>query len=150
MPLRLSQQVAIPAALPPRMSELRLSPPGNTYYYKVTATVGGAETELFSSSFTTSGNVRMIKADGVSNIRDLGGWTTASGNTIVYGKIFRGAAFTSTTITQEGIDAVRATGVKAELDLRDGSQDGSMSASLLGSDVEYVSPNEVIALGDRF
>ena len=111
--------------------------PGKTYYYKVTATVGGSETELINSTFTTSGQVRMIKADGVSNIRDLGGWTTASGKTIAYGKIFRGAAFTSTTITQEGIDAVRATGVKAELDLRDGSQDGSMSASLLGSDVEY-------------
>ncbi len=111
--------------------------PGKTYYYKVTATVGGAETELINSSFTTSGQVRMIKADGISNIRDLGGWPTESGYTVSYGKIFRGAAFTSTTITPEGIEAVRATGVRAELDLRDGSQDGSMSASLLGSDVEY-------------
>ncbi|MBO4593297.1 MAG: leucine-rich repeat protein [Bacteroidaceae bacterium] len=111
--------------------------PGNKYYYKVTATVGGSETELINSTFTTSGQVRQIKADGVSNIRDLGGWATTSGKTISYGKIYRGAAFTSTTITQEGIDAVRAVGVKAELDLRDNSQDGSMSASLLGSDVEY-------------
>ncbi|MBR1916232.1 MAG: tyrosine-protein phosphatase [Bacteroidaceae bacterium] len=111
--------------------------PGKTYYYKVTATVGGAETELLSSSFTTSGQVRMIKADGVSNIRDLGGWPTESGYSISYGRIFRGAAFTSATITPEGIEAVRAAGVRAELDLRDGSQDGSMSASLLGSDVEY-------------
>ncbi len=111
--------------------------PGKTYYYKVTATVGGAETELINSSFTTSGQVRMIKADGISNIRDLGGWPTESGYTVSYGKIFRGAAFTSTTITPEGIEAVRDAGVRAELDLRDGSQDGSMSASLLGSDVEY-------------
>ena len=111
--------------------------PGKTYYYKVTATVGGSETELLNSSFTTSGQVRMIKADGVSNIRDLGGWPTQSGATVSYGRIFRGAAFTSTTITPEGIEAVRDAGVRAELDLRDGSQDGSMSASLLGSDVEY-------------
>ncbi len=111
--------------------------PGKTYYYKVTATVGGAETELINSSFTTNGQVRMIKADGISNIRDLGGWPTESGYTVSYGKIFRGAAFTSTTITPEGIEAVRDAGVRAELDLRDGSQDGSMSASLLGSDVEY-------------
>ncbi|MBP5361221.1 MAG: tyrosine-protein phosphatase, partial [Bacteroidaceae bacterium] len=111
--------------------------PGNTYYYKVTATVDGSETELINSTFTTSGQVRMIKADGVSNIRDLGGWPTESGYTVAYGKIFRGAAFTATSITPEGIEAVRATGVRAELDLRDSSQDGSMSASLLGTDVDY-------------
>ena len=111
--------------------------PGKTYYYKVTATVGGAETELLSSSFTTSGQVRMIKADGISNIRDLGGWPTESGNTIAYGKIYRGAAFKSTTITPEGIATMLDVGLKAELDLRDGSQDGSVSASPLGSGVEY-------------
>ena len=115
--------------------------PGKTYYYKVTATVGGAETELLSSSFTTSGQVRMIKADGISNIRDLGGWPTESGNTIAYGKIYRGAAFKSTTITPEGIATMLDVGLKAELDLRDGSQDGSVSASPLGSGVEYYRTN---------
>ena len=115
--------------------------PGNTYYYKVTATVGGAETELLSSTFTTTGTVRMIKAEGISNIRDLGGWNTASGNPIAYGKIYRGAAFKTTTITPEGIATMRDVGIKAELDLRDGSQDGSMSASLLGSDVDYYRTN---------
>gem|GEM_PF-2039943 len=115
--------------------------PGKTYYYKVTATVGGAETELINSSFTTSGQVRMIKADGISNIRDLGGWPTESGYTVNYGKIFRGAAFKSTTITPEGIATMLDVGLKAELDLRDGSQDGSVSASPLGSGVEYYRTN---------
>ena len=113
--------------------------PGKTYYYKVTATVDGNDTELVNSSFTTNGQLRQIKADGGGNIRDLGGWATASGKPIKYGLIYRGAELNGKyNLTQDGIDALRAVGIKAELDLRSSNEALYIDKSPLGDDVTYI------------
>lgn len=106
--------------------------PGIKYYYKVEDNNG---TALVNSSFTTTGQVRMLKADNVANIRDIGGWPTASGKTIQYGRIYRGAAFNPATMTDEEKQALIAVGIKAELDLR--SENSEITSSVLGSSVEY-------------
>lgn len=114
--------------------------PNRKYYYKVIMTdADGAETEVINSSFVTQGQVRMIKADGVANVRDLGGWPTASGKTIVYGRIFRGAALSAAAMTDDDINSMRALGIRAELDLRSEAETGGMNKSVLGDDVEYKS-----------
>ena len=113
--------------------------PGKTYYYKVTATVDGNEKNLLASTFTTSGQLRQIKAEGGGNIRDLGGWATASGNTIQYGRIYRSAELNGKyNLTADGIAAIRAIGVKAELDLRITNEALYISQSPLGEDVTYL------------
>ena len=70
-----------------------------------------------SGEFRTSGTLRMLKIDGINNVRDLGGW----GN-IKYGLLFRGTEFDNATnrgqITADGIyQLCEQVGVKAELDL---------------------------------
>lgn len=118
--------------------------PDQTYYYKVTATVDGNPTEIINSSFTTSGQVRQIKAEGGGNIRDLGGWATASGKPIKYGLIYRGAEWNGKyNLTSDGIAALRAIGMKAELDLRTSNEALYITESPLGNDVTYLRINNV-------
>ena len=113
--------------------------PGQTYYYKVTLTVDGNPTELIDASFTTSGQLRQIKAEGAANMRDLGGWATASGKPIKYGLIYRGAEWNGKyNLEPEGIAALRAIGMKAELDLRSSNEALYIDKSPLGDDVTYI------------
>ncbi|MBO7120090.1 MAG: leucine-rich repeat protein [Bacteroidaceae bacterium] len=113
--------------------------PNQTYYYKVTLTVDGNPTEVINSTFTTSGQLRQIKGEGAANMRDLGGWATASGTPIKYGLIYRGAEWNGKyNLTPEGIAAIRAVGMKAELDLRSSNEALYIDKSPLGDDVTYI------------
>ena len=125
--------------------------PGRTYYCKITATTdaepddarwtmadGQWTREVANFSFTTAGQMRHLKAEGTANVRDLGGWPTASGRTIRYGKIFRGAEWNGGhNLTPEGIEALRLAGIKSELDLRSDSEAKSITRSVLGTGVSY-------------
>ena len=112
--------------------------PNQTYYYKVTLTIDGTPTDIINSSFTTSGQLRQIYAEGTGNMRDLGGWATASGKPIKYGLIYRGAEWNGEyQLTPDGIEALRAIGMKAELDLRIDWEAAYINESPLGSDVVY-------------
>ena len=108
--------------------------PGRTYFCKVTTNTA----TLANFSFTTAGQMRHLKAEGTANVRDLGGWPTASGKTVKYGMIFRGAEWNGGhDLTPEGIEALRLAGIKAELDLRSDSEAKSITKSVLGSGVAY-------------
>ena len=112
--------------------------PNQTYYYKVTLTVDGNPTDIINSSFTTSGQLRQIYAEGTGNMRDLGGWPTASGQPIKYGLIYRGAEWNGEyQLTPEGVEALLAIGMKAELDLRIDWEAAYINESPLGDEVEY-------------
>ena len=98
--------------------------PGKTYYYRVISVDDSAETTLKSGVFNTTGQIRMILAEGTWNVRDMGGWTsTLTGKPVAYGKIFRGAQLKAkgedrVILTEAGIEALRQVGIRAELDLR--------------------------------
>ena len=117
--------------------------PGRTYYCMVTATVSSPENgqttkPIASCVFNTTGQMRHLKVDGTANVRDLGGWSTASGHHIRYGKIFRGGELNGGhNLEPEGIAAMRRAGIMAELDLRSDSEAKSITASVLGNDVTY-------------
>lgn len=101
-------------------------------------TVDDTPTEIINSSFTTSGQLRQIYAEGTGNMRDLGGWATASGKPIKYGYIYRGAEWNGEyQLTPAGIAALRQVGIKAELDLRIDYEAAYATASPLGDDVIY-------------
>ena len=85
--------------------------------------------------FVPEGGVRMIYTPSVWNVRDLGGWACTGGR-VKYGKIFRGGHFGSIT------DADKSTivdwlGVATDIDLRNNSETGGITASPLGGSVEY-------------
>lgn len=112
--------------------------PGRTYFCKVEKTVDGNSSTVNNFHFTTTGQMRHLKAEGTANVRDLGGWTTASGKSIKYGMIFRGAEWNGGhNLEPEGIEALRGAGIKAELDLRSDSEAKSITNSVLGNDVTY-------------
>ena len=122
--------------------------PGRKYYCMVTSGPAVSSQQpadfiddlsyLANFSFTTTGQVRMIKAPGTANVRDLGGWPTACGRPIRYGKIFRGAEWNGGhTLEPEGIEALRQVGIKVELDLRSDSEAKNITKSVLGNDIQY-------------
>ena len=125
--------------------------PGRTYYCKVTATVANFDStsatesgngqwsrELANFSFVTTGQMRHLKAEGTANVRDLGGWPTASGRRVKYGKIFRGAEWNGGhNLEPEAIEALRLAGIKNELDLRTDGEAKDITRSVLGTGVTY-------------
>ena len=112
--------------------------PQSTYYYRILDADGNV---TGSDSIRTTGMVRMINADGIHNVRDLGGWKTTSGKTVRYGLLFRGTEFDGNHnihITPRGISTIKnELGIKAELDLRRDVEISGKYYSPLGSDVKY-------------
>ncbi len=115
--------------------------PGNTYYYKVEA--GGSVIANGTITTTTTGQLRMIKADGIANMRDLGGWTNADGNRIKYGKIFRGSELrggSGYVATDADLAMLKnQLNIGAEVDLREDKDfaNGTMSASAIDGATYY-------------
>lgn len=68
----------------------------------------------------TEGQVRMIYVPGSNNIRDMGGWPTADGKRIKYGKLFRGAELNGAHPADSAvIEGVREQlDIQAEIDMR--------------------------------
>ena len=115
--------------------------PGKKYYYRVVSTDNGSnESVVKEGEFNTSGELRMILAEGAWNIRDMGGWTsTLTGQPVAYGKIYRGGQLKakgkdSILLSNEGIEFMRMIGIRAELDLRSSDQVPSSVSALARKD----------------
>lgn len=115
-----------------------------TYYWTVTEN-GVTGTVM---QFETEGDCpRNMDVDGVTNVRDLGGWETESGARTKQGLIYRcgrlnesSAPSVNIEITDKGIKTMRdELGIKSEIDLRkvaDG-ETGQITSSPLGADINY-------------
>lgn len=89
--------------------------PGNTYYYQV---VAGSDV-LSKGQFDVEGDVRMIYAPSVYNLRDLGGYTVQDGRRTRYGLIYRGGEVNGFHApVQDDLTQLKALGIGAEIDLR--------------------------------
>ena len=117
--------------------------PGKTYYWKVEDLTDG--TISVTDSFKVKNSpVRIIKASGANNVRDLGGWKTGDGKTVKYGMIYRGARLNGsenmTSLSEEGINLFKnVLKIKNEIDLRtpDGD-DGGQTANCIDSSLGYL------------
>ncbi len=98
--------------------------PGKTYYWRVT---GKKSPSAIAGGKIAVNNrpVRFVDIEGVGNVRDLGGWTTESGKTVAYGKLYRGRQLNN--ITTQGISALKYLGMKTEIDIR--SENNNPSAT---------------------
>ena len=107
---------------------------------------------------------RLLRAEGVGNFRDLGGWRTADGRRVRQNRIFRSAGLRSSSKAKGGLfstkvipgarrvkDAGLATlrdefKIKTDLELRTPQETAGMGTTLLGSGVKWV--NESFAAYD--
>lgn len=111
------------------------------YYWKVKeALKDGRESAV--GSFTTAEGPRNLYIDGITNVRDVGGWKTQSGTRVKQGLLFRGGRLNESypdgwvkggddtgykvnpEITADGIKAFKKLGIKTEIDLREKGQNG--------------------------
>ena len=126
---------------------------GRTYRWRVRQFGTGESAE---GSFTTEEEPpRLLRADGVSNFRDLGGWRTADGRTVRANMIFRSAGLRSSSkvkggffsrkiepgdqrVTAEGIATLRNDfKIKTDLELRTPQETAGMNGTILGDDVGW-------------
>lgn len=106
--------------------------PGKTYYWKVTGksadnVLGGGKIKIKDVP------VRWIYVDGVDNVRDMGGWSTASGKTVKYEMLYRGKQLNK--ITENGLKTLSSLNIKTEFDIR--SKANSPSATD-GTNFNYI------------
>ncbi|MBQ9761470.1 MAG: tyrosine-protein phosphatase [Oscillospiraceae bacterium] len=104
---------------------------GTVYHYRVTVYLSdGTENGAFGS-FETASGPRIFNINGLHNARDVGGWTTTDGKTLLQGLLYRGAA--PENATQEGRDNLtRRLAVRNDMDLR-----GTDGDTPLGANVEH-------------
>lgn len=111
------------------------------YYYSLTVAFSDGRTVSDSSSFSTAWSPRIIDIDGVTNVRDIGGWTTVDGSKINQGLLYRGseldgAVSPTSIITNTGIKtAIDVLGIKTDIDLRPSWLQNAKD--MLGDSVEH-------------
>ena len=102
--------------------------PNTKYYVKVQAFDGNSQLhETKVQSFTTQGDYcqRIVNVDGVSNVRDIGGYNAEGNSKVKYGLIYRGARLNA--ITDKGVATfTQELGIKTELDVRYGTDGGKV------------------------
>ena len=101
--------------------------PNTKYYVKVQShdENGKLLHETKMQSFTTQGDFcqRIVNVDGVSNVRDIGGYEAQGNSKVQYGLIYRGARLNA--ITDKGIATfTQELGIKTEIDVRYGTDGG--------------------------
>lgn len=120
------------------------------YYVRVTAETNSGEKEIASTEFeTTDLGPRMMNIGGIYNVRDMGGYLTASGERTVQGRFFRGGALSDSTdpayhfvaLNEDGKKYTSETlGIKTDFDLRSVNENlGLTESPIPGAKLEYYS-----------
>lgn len=108
------------------------------YYWKVIAHFDGGNTEESDLlSFTTEDTPRIIKIDGVSNTRDIGGVRTEDGRRVNQGLVYRGANLDSVTDYGKTL-ALERYGIRTELDFRNMNEGTAGAGSPFGKEINYI------------
>ena len=103
-----------------------------TYYVRITSYRGNEEVSKAESSFTTTSlGPRVMNIDGIYNVRDLGGYKTASGETTLQGLLYRGGALLPADIydsmlTENGKKYMsEVMNIRTEIDFRTPAEAGN-------------------------
>ncbi len=102
---------------------------GKSYYWQVKSGADSSPVQIFT---TEDGYPRFVRLDGVSNVRDIGGYLTADGKRVKQNLAYRSAQLES--ITDEARElALNTLHIRTDLDLRGGS------TAPLGNTVQHIS-----------
>ena len=126
---------------------------GRTYRWRVRQFGTG---ESAAASFTTEPDApRLLRAEGVANFRDLGGWRTVDGRRVRENMIFRSAGLRASSkehgsflsrkvelgerrVTDAGIVTLHDEfGIRTDLELRTPRETAGMNGTVLGADVTW-------------
>ena len=102
---------------------------GTTYYWQVKTDTDTSPVQVFA---TEDGYPRFLKLDGVSNVRDIGGYLTADGRRVKQDRAYRSAHLDAITADAKEI-ALHTLSIRTDLDLRGGS------STPLGNSVQHIS-----------
>lgn len=102
---------------------------GTTYYWQVKS---GEESSFVQVFTTEDGYPRFIRLDGVSNVRDIGGYVTVDGKRVKQNLAYRSAQLESIT-DQAREFALNELRIRTDLDLRGGH------TAPLGNTVQHIS-----------
>ena len=102
---------------------------GTTYYWQVKSGAEASPVQVFT---TEDGYPRFVRLDGVSNVRDIGGYVTADGKRVKQNLAYRSAQLESITSEARKI-ALDRLHIRTDLDLRGGH------TMPLGNTVQHIS-----------
>ncbi|MBE6702052.1 MAG: tyrosine-protein phosphatase [Ruminococcaceae bacterium] len=108
---------------------------GTTYYWQVEA---GDDRSARACFHTADIAPRLLNIEGITNVRDFGGFTTKDGKKIRQGLLYRSSEMdTHVNITQTGKQALKALHIRTDLDIR-GCHDEYRAPNLESSLTEWV------------
>ena len=108
---------------------------GKTYYFCVQKNGVRSSISYFHTALDLP---RCVKIDGISNVRDFGGYY-AEGGRIRQGLLYRGSEFERHShLTEEGINDIRALGLRTDLDLRGEVTPGEFQPTTRLLGMEYI------------
>lgn len=110
--------------------------PGTKYFWKVETETDDATYASEPSFFTLNDGPYIIKAGGVSNMRDFGG-SEASEGTVRSGAVYRSASLDDITSSGRTV-LLKKLGIRTDLDLRAYGEGNAGYGSPLGEDVRYI------------
>lgn len=123
------------------------------YYLRVSARkADGGAAEITETTFdTTDKGPRVLKINGIHNVRDLGGYKTSSGKTTVQGRFYRGGALSKCTDSAYDFVKLKEDGaaymqnvlkIKTDVDLRSKNENlGLTESPIPGASLEYYGVN---------
>ena len=121
------------------------------YHLRVTAIRGGTQIKSAETTFrTTDLGPRIMNIGGIHNVRDMGGYLTASGERTVQGLLFRGGALSPDSsyaydhaLDESGKKYMSETlGIKTDFDLRSTTENLGLTASPIpNATLEYYAIN---------
>lgn len=114
------------------------------YTFEVRVTLKSGKHVGGRGEFETANTPRLMNAEGVHNLRDIGGWKTTDGYRIKQGVLYRGTELDGRVeptyyATERGRETMRTVfGIKSEMDLRDPVAtwgENAPTVSLIGEDI---------------
>ena len=115
---------------------------GTQYHYSGIFTLTDGSKITLSGSFKTAAGPRLMHIDGLVNVRDLGGWTTVEGKTVNQGLLYRGSEMDGLVesdfkLTPQGLEQMKALGIKTDLDLRHEGENVLGGKHILYNAIQY-------------
>lgn len=109
------------------------------YFWKIAVSGPEGEMESDFSAFSTSDIApTFFRVEGITNVRDVGGWKTMDGKVVKRSMVYRGSEMdTHHALTEDGRRVLRNDLlIRTDLDLR-GEAEGKIFESPIGSDIRF-------------